>query len=119
MLRLARSFRFAFAGLTYLTRTQPNFRIELALGSVAVALALWLGFTATEWAVLATIVALVLILEGVNTALELTVDLASPAVHPKARAAKDVAAGTVLIASTASVACGALLFGPRLLSLLD
>lgn len=113
MLRLARSFRHAFAGVGQLLRTQRNFRIEVALGALAVALGAWLRVTALEWAVLAVVIALVLMLEGLNTALELAVDLASPAAHPKAKAAKDIAAGMVLIAAAASVAVGLAVFVPH------
>lgn len=114
MLGLANSFRFALLGLAYLLRTQRNFRIELAIGALAVALGAWVRLAPGEWALLAIIIALVLILEGVNTSLELVVDLASPAVHPKAKAAKDIAAGMVLVAAVASVAVGIALFVPRL-----
>lgn len=119
MRRLALSFRYAFAGLGHLLETQRNFRIELGVAAAVTVLAVWLGFSAIEWAVLATVMALVLILEGMNTSLELAVDLTSPAQQPKAKAAKDVAAGMVLLASIASVVVGALLFGPRLVALLD
>lgn len=119
MLPLARSFHYALGGLAYIVRTQGNFRIEAGFGIAAIVLAAWLGFSPTEWAVLATVIALVLILEGLNTSLEIAVDLASPELHPKAKAAKDVAAGMVLIAAVASVVVGAFLFGPRLVALLD
>jgi diacylglycerol kinase len=112
---LVSSFRYAGAGLAHLIRTQRNARIEVALAAIAVALGGWLGLTAVEWAVLALTIALVLILEGMNTALELTVDLASPDVHPYAKAAKDLSAGMVLVAALASLAVGAALFIPRLL----
>lgn len=114
MRRLARSFRYAFVGLAYMLRTQGTFRIETGSGIAAIALAAWLGFSPTEWAVLATVIALVLILEGLNTSLELAVDLASPELHPKAKAAKDIAAAMVLVAAIASVAVGVALFGSRL-----
>ncbi len=114
MLRLTRSFRFAFAGVAHLVRTQQNFRIELALGVAAVGLAAWLRVSPVEWAILALVIAFVLILEGVNTALELTVDIVSPELHPTAKAAKDVAAATVLIASLAALAVAAALFLPHL-----
>lgn len=113
-MRLARSFRFAFAGLAHLLRTQRNFRIELVLGAIAVALAAWLRIAPPEWAALAVVIALVLILEGLNTSLELAVDLASPELHPKAKAAKDIAAGMVLLAALASVAVGIAIFTPHL-----
>jgi diacylglycerol kinase len=56
--------------------------------------------------------ALVLILEGLKTAVEAAIDLASPDTHPLAKAAKDLAAGMVLIAAIASIAVGVWIVGP-------
>ena len=50
-------------------------------------------------------IACVIILEGINTAIEAVVDLASPGLHPLAKTAKDVSAGVVLIAAIASGIC--------------
>ena len=55
-----------------------------------------------------------IILEGLNTALEAVVDLASPKLHPLAKVAKDVSAGMVLIAAIAAVIIGLLILGPAL-----
>ena len=112
--RFLRSFYFAFAGLAYLFRTQRNARIHLVLGTGACGVAFWLRISRVEWAVLVFTIALVLILEGLNTAVEAAIDLASPKVHPLAKAAKDLAAGMVLIAAIASVAVGLLILGPPL-----
>ena len=112
--RLLRSFGFAFAGVGYLFRTQPNARIELAFGIAALGMATWLGVSRAEWAVLILTIAAVIILEGLNTAIEAAVDLASPEIHPKAKVAKDVAAGMVLIAAIASVGVGLVILGPPL-----
>lgn len=111
---ILRSFYYAFAGLAYLFRTQRNARIHAILGAAACGLALWLNVSRTEWAVLLFTIALVLILEGLNTSIELAIDLASPDVHPFAKAAKDLAAGMVLIGAVASVAVGSLILGPPL-----
>jgi hypothetical protein len=54
-----------------------------------------------------------------NTALELTLNLLEAREHPVARAAKDVAAGGVFLMILASVAVGILLFGPRLMAILQ
>ena len=112
--RIVRSFYFAFAGLAYLFRTQRNARIHAGLGAAACAVATWVRISRVEWAVLVFTIALVLILEGLNTAVEAAIDLASPKVHPLAKAAKDLAAGMVLIAAIASVAVGLLILGPPL-----
>jgi len=113
---LLRSFGYAFAGIAYILRTQPNARIEAAIGLAMVLLALWLGLTPVEWAVLAITIALVIALEWINTSLELAVSLASPERHPSAKAAKDVAAACVLLGAVTSVVVGLLLFAPRLVS---
>ncbi len=112
---LLRSFSYAFAGLGHLIRTQRNFRIELAIGAVAIVAGLVARFERWEWAALVLTIAVVLVLEGLNTAIENAATLASPAPDPRAKAAKDVSAAAVLIAAAASVVVGVLLFGPRLL----
>jgi diacylglycerol kinase (ATP) len=112
--RIIRSFHYAFQGLFYLFRTQQNARIELVIGAIACGLGAWLKISTSEWAVLVVTICGVLILEGLNTAIEAAVDLASPEVHPLAKTAKDVAAGMVLIAAIGSIVVGVLIFGPRL-----
>jgi diacylglycerol kinase len=113
---LIRSFGFAFAGISYLIRTQRNVRVELAIGVVVLLVAAWVRVRPGEWAVLVLTIALVLALEALNTAIELVVTLASPERHPRAKAAKDVSAAMVLIAAIAAVIVGALVLGPRLTS---
>jgi diacylglycerol kinase len=100
--------------LFYLFRTQRNARVELAIGLAACAVGGWVGISRVEWSVIVFTIALVLILEGLNTAVEAAIDLASPKYHPLAKAAKDLAAGMVLIASIASVGVGILILGPPL-----
>jgi diacylglycerol kinase (ATP) len=114
---LLSSFRFAFAGLGYLLWSQRNAKIHVVLGLAAVALGFLLRITRSEWLALVLTITLVLTAEGVNTAVEATVDLASPEYHPLAKVAKDVAAGTVLLTAIASLIIGLIVFLPRLLAL--
>ena len=111
------AFRYAFAGIRYLLWTQRNAKIHIALGLAAVALGILLRIERGEWLALVLVIALVLVTEGVNTAVEAAVDLASPGYHPLAKIAKDVAAGTVLLAAITSVIVGLIVFLPRLLAL--
>ena len=113
-IRIVRSFYFAFAGLFYLFRTQRNARIHLFIGACALAAAWWLRVSRAEWGVLVLTSCCVIILEGLNTAVEAAVDLACADVHPLAKTAKDVAAGMVLVAAIASVAVGLIILGPPL-----
>jgi diacylglycerol kinase len=108
------SFRYAFAGWWYMLRTQRNAWIHAVLSTGAFALALWLGLSRLEWAVLVLTAGLVWTTEFVNTALEAVVDLASPDLHPLARVGKDVAAAAVLVGAATAVVVGLLMLGPPL-----
>lgn len=112
---LVKTFRDAFTGLGYVVRTQRNARIHLAITLLVFVIAAWLRITAQDWAILVLTAALVWTSELINTALEAVVDLASPQEQPLARAAKDLAAGAVLIAALAAIVVGVLLLGPPLL----
>lgn len=112
------SFRYATAGLRYLIRTQRNARVQSGIALAAVALAAVLRISRAEWAILTLLIALVLTLEALNTAIEATVDLVTSDYHPLAKIAKDLAAGAVWLMALASVVIGAIIFLPRLIALL-
>ena len=109
------SFVDAGRGLIILVSTQPNARVHSVASAGALALAAWLQFSGIEWAILTLTVAFVWVTEGLNTAIEFTVDLVSPEDNRLAGWAKDVAAGAVLVASLNAVVVGAILFLPKLL----
>jgi len=112
-----RSFRDGWRSLRFMLLYAPNWLYLVPGGSLlACGLGAWLRISRTEWAIIAFTIALVLILEGLNTAVEAAVDLSSPNFHPLAKAAKDLAAAMVLIASIASLAVGLLILGPPLWS---
>ena len=91
--------------------TSGNFRLEVAVGIIALTLGLLLRTGVVPILILC---ALVLSLEMMNCALEAAVDLASPELHPLAKFAKDTAAAAVLLAALISVAVGIWLLGPPL-----
>jgi len=109
-----RGFRFASAGVWYVVRTQRNMRVHLAATVAVIAAGLVLGVSATGWACLALAIGLVLTAEAINTVVEVIVDVWTTQAHPLAKAAKDAAAGAVLIASVAAAGVGAAVFLPRL-----
>jgi diacylglycerol kinase len=108
------SFGHAIAGLTYVLRTQRNAWIHAVASLTVVLLALWLRLSLTHWALLFLAMAMVWMAEFINSALEATVDLASPDVHPLAKVGKDVGAAAVLIAAVSAALIGFLILGPPL-----
>ena len=89
-----------------------------AVASLSVIVAGWcFNVTKQEWCLLSLSIGLVWAAEALNTAIEFVVDLASPEHHDLAGKAKDVAAGSVLLAAIASAAVGMIVFGPYLIKL--
>lgn len=109
-MKLWRSFNHAFEGIMYAARTQQNMRIHLALALLVVLASLFLRLDRYYVVALVVIIAVVLALELVNTAVEAIVDLLTVTHHPLAKTAKDAAAGAVLVASLAAVLVGYLIF---------
>jgi len=112
------SLHCALAGLAWGFRTQRNIRIQSLIGLAVVPAAYMLQLPTAQILVLLLAIALVLAAELFNTAVEATIDLVSPDVHPLAKVAKDAAAGGVLVAASGAAAVGLFLFVPPLWSLL-
>ncbi len=112
------AFRCAAAGVAYAFRSQRNLKIQVILGLAAVAAGFALGISRVDWLAIVLCIIVVSVAEVVNTAIESAVDLASPEWHELARAAKDAAAGAVLLASAGSVIVGLIVFAPYALDLL-
>lgn len=111
------SFRYAFAGLGELLRTQPNARIHLLATCAVLAAGFYFGISKVEWCLAILAIAMVFSAEAFNTAIENLTDLASPNYHPLAGKAKDVAAAAVLIAAIGAAAVGLVIFLPKILGL--
>jgi diacylglycerol kinase (ATP) len=112
------SFVYAARGLASMLRDEPNAMIHLAATIAVIGLAAALGIPLEGWRWLIVSFALVWCAEAANTALERLADATSPDPHPLVGAAKDIAAGGVLIAATAAAAIGLLVLGPPLLDVL-
>ena len=112
-----RSFGFAFEGLSTLLRTQPNFVVHCATACVALGLGVVLRLSPPELALIVLTIALVLVVEAINTALETLCDLVSPGFHPLIKRAKDISAAAVLISALAAIGVAVLLFLPPLLGM--
>lgn len=114
MKKLIRSFGFAFKGLAYATKTQLNFRVHLVATLIAVFMGFALHISIEEWRWIILCVAIVLIAELLNTAIEFLTDLVSPEYNELAGHAKDIGAGAVVIAAVFAVITGAIIFLPKL-----
>jgi diacylglycerol kinase (ATP) len=111
---LLQALNNGFDGVIWVLRTQRNMRIHFLAGAGALVLAVVLGVSRIDLIALILAIALVIVAEMINTALEAAVDLAMPEPHPLAKVAKDVAAGGVLVSAACSLAVGYLVFADRI-----
>ena len=112
------SFKYAFNGIVYLYKTQPNLWIHTVVMVIAICLNIFLKISLTEWAVILIVMAMVLVSEIFNTAIELIVDFISPKFNKKAGIIKDIAAGGVLLTVFLAVILGFIVYIPYILKIL-
>jgi len=105
-----KSLGFAWSGLVYAFKHERNIRIHSVCAVLALVTGISLGFTGIEMAFLLLVISMVILLELVNTALELTLDHThGSSFHPLVKIIKDVIAGGVLLAAINSVIVGTIL----------
>ena len=104
-----RSFVYAAKGIGRCL-SQRNMRFHICAAGAVIALAVMCGFSAAEYALLFIVISAVMSAEAFNTAVENTVDLFSKERSELAAAAKDCAAGAVLITAVGAAAAGVFMF---------
>lgn len=112
------TFQYAFQGVGYTFRTQPNLRIHFFFALLAILLGVILKISLIEWVVIAFTIFWVIISEMINTSIESIVDLITKDYQVEAKVAKDVAAGMVLMGALGSIMVGLIIFGPKILALI-
>lgn len=112
--RLINSFGFAGKGIQDLFQHHQNAQIHLSVSILVIIFGFLLHISPTEWIALVICMALVIALEGMNSAIEYLTDLVSPDYHPLAEKAKDIAAGAVLWAVMGAIMVGSIIFFPKL-----
>lgn len=93
--------------------TQHNAWLHAVATCAVVAAGVVWDVSAVDWCLLALATMAVWTAEALNTAFEFLTDVASPAFHPLAEKAKDVAAGAVLLTAIGAAVVGLIVFGPR------
>lgn len=95
--RLINALGYSRDGLAAAWKNEAAFREEVLLAAIALPLAVWLGHSGIERALLIGSVLFVLIVEILNSAVEAVVDKASPEKHELAKRAKDMGSAGVLL----------------------
>lgn len=116
-MRLSKSFFYAIKGIVYTFRHEANFRIQCFLGILILVAAFLFHMRSYEKITLAIAIAFVMVLELLNTTIEMFLDLLKPRLSPQVETVKDIMAGAVLLASIGSIVVGAIIFIPYIIEL--
>ena len=116
--KLANSFKYATQGFLMSFKKERNMKIHIFIMLAVIILGCILKISKIEWIICIILFGLVISGEMFNTAIETTVDIAMPFKNPKAKIAKDVSAGAVLILAITSVIIGSMIFIPKILEIL-
>ncbi len=111
------SFKYAFSGLKYGFINTKNLHIDLLFIIAVIVCGFLFRICFIEWIAIILCISVVVSLELINTAIEEVVNLASPDVHPLAKASKDVAAGAVLFSAIMTAIVGFIIFIPKFIDL--
>lgn len=115
---ILKAFSNATNGIIYTISTQKNVRIQIIIALIVMLLSYIFKLTKIEIIVLVITVILVLFAEMINTAIETVVDLCTESYNQKAKIAKDVAAGAVVLASVNAVIVGFILFFDKIIAII-
>ncbi|MCX6796412.1 MAG: diacylglycerol kinase family protein [Candidatus Falkowbacteria bacterium] len=113
--RLLKSFIYAGKGLQRTFVEEQNFKIQILLAVVAIALGFLFKISNLEWCVLIFTISLVLLMELANSAVERVTDILKPRIHDYVKEIKDIMAATVFLASLVAIIIGLIIFLPYII----
>ena len=112
------SLELALTGIVTAIKEERNMKKHLTLGVLVVLLGFIFRVSAIDWLFLLLAIFLVISGELINSAIENVVDLAADySFHLRAKKAKDMAAGAVLVLSGFAVVVGLIVFVPKIWTL--
>ncbi len=109
-----KSFVYAFEGLIWFFKREHNAWIHGFAAILVLLLSFLFKISRLDFVAILFAIAMVLMAEMFNTAIEKIMDHLSPALHPDVKIIKDVASAAVLIAAIAAAIVGLIIFIPKL-----
>ncbi|QRM90750.1 diacylglycerol kinase family protein [Lacinutrix sp. WUR7] len=109
-----KSVKYAFKGAFLLITTENSIKVQFCIGIIMTILGFYYQLSSTEWIIQILCIALILALEGMNTAIEEIADFIHPEHHTKIGIIKDLAAGAVFIFAIAASIIGCIIYIPKI-----
>ena len=114
MKKFLNSFKYAFQGILTSFKSERNMKVHFLIMFLVIILGLLYKISKVEWMICIILFSIVIAGELINTAIEITVDIAMTEKNEKAKKAKDVSAGAVLVLAIGAAIIGLIIFIPKI-----
>ena len=104
----------AFKGAFKFVTTEPSGMVQAVLAVFIIIASFYYRISVTEWMIQSIVIALVLAIEAMNTAVEKLCDFVHKEYHEAIGFIKDVAAGGVFFTAIAALVVEILIFWPKI-----
>ena len=115
MKKIINSFKYAFQGIVQSFKTERNMKVHILIMLLVIIAGIIFEISQTEWCICIILFAIVISAELFNTAIETVVDMITKEKNEKAKLAKDISAGAVVVTAIASAIIGLIIFVPKVL----
>ena len=116
--RFLKSFVNSFNGLKYAYLHEQSLLLHALLVIIVLISGFYFQISKMQWAILLIVLAMIMITELINTAIEATVDLVTDEYHELAKIAKDCGSAAAFVSSMLAVGLYAYVFLPKIIGLL-
>jgi diacylglycerol kinase len=113
------SMKYAFEGMVWAFKSQANYRIHFFLSVAALAGCYLLNVSYYEFLIILMLIFIGIMVEAVNTAIELATDAIDKSWRLDIKVAKDVSAAAMLIFSFGALVIAGIIFVPKVLALVQ
>jgi len=110
-----KSVGFALKGAILLITKESSIKIQFVITIIVTIAGFYFDISNTEWLIQILAIAIVISIEGVNTAIEEVANFIHPEYHKKIGYIKDIAAGAVFIAAVCASILGIIIYIPKIL----
>ncbi|WP_224483090.1 diacylglycerol kinase family protein [Robertkochia aurantiaca] len=114
LLKRLKSIRYASKGAYLLLKTEPSIQIQFVIGILVTIAGFVFEISAVEWMIQVLVIAAIMSVEGLNTAVEKIADFIHPDPDINIGFIKDIAAGAVFIIAMAAVVIGLIIYVPKI-----
>ena len=112
--KIINSFKYALQGIFTSFKTEKNMKIHIIIMILVIIAGVIFKINKIEWIICVLLFTMVIAGELFNTSIETVVDMVMPEKNEKAKIAKDVAAGAVLVLAIGTVIIGFIIFIPKI-----